>query len=58
VRDTGWRGREASIAVWEHWKACAAARGWPMRTCGDIVDFMTELGVLERVERGRPRVLL
>jgi hypothetical protein len=50
TRDAEWRGEAASVAVWDQWKARANEHGQPMSTCGDIVDFMTGLGILDQEE--------
>lgn len=43
-------GAEADTLTWERWQQYAAQRGRAMSTFGDIFDFMTELGLLERLE--------
>jgi hypothetical protein len=49
AEDTCVHEPEVCVALWDQWKKHAEDRGRPMRTYGDMIDFMAELGILERV---------
>jgi hypothetical protein len=39
-------------ALWEEWQGYAESRDRPLTTCRDVIEFMVELELIERVEEG------
>lgn len=39
-------------ALWREWRGYAEDRDRPLRSCRDVIEFMIELGLIERVEQG------
>jgi len=43
---------EEQLTRWEEWQGYAKARGFPMSTCRDVIEFMLELRLIERRDDG------
>lgn len=43
---------ENEEALWREWRGYAEDRDRPLRSCRDVIEFMIELGLIERFEEG------